>query len=128
MLHFVGGGINMKKLRNILHKLDWIKILDTATKRRKTSWNFQGYGHPVVEWRNASDEVCMAVINALEDKGILEDKSKALCGICLFNNAFETAWNESDNESKGHIDYWAKMKLRVRDKLKFVLCDGGENE
>lgn len=58
----------------------------------------------------------------------IEDKSKALCGICLFNNAFETAWNESDNESKGHIDYWAKMKLRVRDKLKFVLCDGGENE
>ena len=62
-----------EKLRDILCKLDWIQILDTATKRRKTSWNFGGYEHPVVEWRNASDEVCMAVVNALEDKGILED-------------------------------------------------------
>ena len=62
-----------EKLREILHSLDWIKILDKAVNRRKTSWNFQGYGHPVIEWRNASDEVCMAVINALEDKKILED-------------------------------------------------------
>jgi hypothetical protein len=62
-----------EKLRQILHNLDWIKILDKAVNHRKTSWNFQGYGHPVVEWRNASDEVCMAVINALEDKQILED-------------------------------------------------------
>jgi hypothetical protein len=62
-----------KKLRQILHNLDWIKILDRAVNYRKTSWNFQGYGHPVVEWRNASDEICMAVINALEDKQILED-------------------------------------------------------
>ncbi len=62
-----------EKLRTILHKLDWIQILDRAVKHRPTSWNFGSYNHPVVEWRNASDEVCMAVINALEDKQILED-------------------------------------------------------
>ncbi len=59
-----------EKLRLILHNLDWIKILDKAINHRKTSWKQD----PVVEWRNASDEVCMAVINALEDKDILEDR------------------------------------------------------
>ena len=62
-----------EKLREILHNLNWLEILKRAVEHRKTSWNFQGHGHPVVEWRNASDEVCMAVINALEDKQILED-------------------------------------------------------
>jgi len=62
-----------EKLRIILHNLNWIQILDKAIKHRTTSWNFGSYNHPVVEWRNASDEICMAVINALEDKNILED-------------------------------------------------------
>ncbi len=48
----------------------------------------------------------------------INDKSNAKCGICLFDDAFEIAWNESDTASKGHIDYWAKMKLRVRERLK----------
>ena len=62
-----------EKLRQILHNLDWFKIMQKAIDSRKTSWNFQGYGHPIIEWRNATDEVCMAVINALEDKGVLEN-------------------------------------------------------
>ena len=55
----------------------------------------------------------------------IEDKSKALCGICLFDNSFEIAWNKADRLSVGHSDYWAKMKLRVKNELKDVLL--GEN-
>ena len=62
-----------ENLRYILHSLDWIKILNNAVNNRKSSWNFQGFGNPVIEWRNASDEICMALINELEDKQILED-------------------------------------------------------
>lgn len=50
-----------------LAQLDWILILDEAIKSRPRSWS----NNPVVEWRNASDEVWMAVISALEEKGLV---------------------------------------------------------
>lgn len=40
-----------------------------------------------------------------------------------FEELFEEAWLESDNESKGHSDYWSKMKLRVKDKLEKKIDD-----
>ncbi len=49
-----------------MYRLDWIKILDTAIKNRRTSWGED----PVYEWRNASDEISYAVINAMEEAGI----------------------------------------------------------
>ena len=51
-------------------RLDWIAILDEAIKARPTSW-WVGKTSPVREWRNASDEVCFAVINAMEKTGLL---------------------------------------------------------
>lgn len=50
-----------------MYRLDWIKILDRAIKNRRTSWGED----PVYEWRNASDEICYAVIIAMEDAGII---------------------------------------------------------
>lgn len=64
-----------EKLRIILYNLDWIKILDRAVKHRPSSWNFGNYNHPVIEWRNASDGVFMALIKELENKKILEEKA-----------------------------------------------------
>lgn len=49
------------EVKHELYKLDWIKILQQAIEMRRTSW-----GDDVVrEWRNASDEVCVAVVRAL---------------------------------------------------------------
>lgn len=48
----------------------------------------------------------------------INDKSNAKCGNCLFDDVFEKVWEESDRLSVGHSDYWAKMKLRVRERLK----------
>lgn len=45
-----------------LMRLDWIKILNEAIKMRKSSWNED----PVREWRNASDEICGAVLRAMK--------------------------------------------------------------
>jgi hypothetical protein len=59
--------IDKDKLKMILYRLDWIKILDRAIKMRPTSWN----DNPVREWRNASDEINFAVVHALEEEGIL---------------------------------------------------------
>jgi hypothetical protein len=59
--------IDKERIKAKLARLDWIKILDNAIKSRPTSWN----DNPVREWRNASDEVYMAVIHAMEDIGIL---------------------------------------------------------
>ena len=58
----------MKDLRIELFQLDWIKILDRAIKMRPTSWKKD----PVLEWRNASDEINFAVIRALEEKEIIK--------------------------------------------------------
>ena len=49
-----------------IYRLDWIKILHNATISRKTSWG----KIPVMEWRNASDEVLMAFITECKAKGI----------------------------------------------------------
>ena len=60
----------MKKsieLKHIIYRLDWIKILHEAIKARPTSW----YDPAVREWRNAGDEVCSALIHALEEKGVV---------------------------------------------------------
>lgn len=59
-------------LRAELYKLDWIKIMQQAIESRPSSWNrSKPFECPILEWRNASDEVCYAVINALEDKGLI---------------------------------------------------------
>lgn len=58
-------------LRVRMMKFDWIKILETAIRTRQSSWN-NGYD-AVREWRNASDEICMAVIHAMEDDGLVPD-------------------------------------------------------
>ena len=54
-------------LKVILFRLDWIKILNEAIEGRRSSWGER----PVLEWRNASDEVNCAVVNALEQAGLL---------------------------------------------------------
>ena len=46
-----------------LWRLDWIKILRRAIELRPSSWS----DHPVIEWRNASDCLCIAVIDALKN-------------------------------------------------------------
>lgn len=51
-----------------IYQLDWIKILKQAIDRRPRSWS----ENPIWEWRNAGDEVCHALVQALEEKGILE--------------------------------------------------------
>lgn len=56
----------------------------------------------------------------------ISDKSKALCGNCLFDGCFEIAWHDSDNECKGHSDYWNKMKLKVKEKFRILLLEGNE--
>ena len=61
---------NPKISRYSIMRLDWIAILDEAIKARPTSW-WVGKTSPVREWRNASDEVCFAVINAMEKAGLL---------------------------------------------------------
>jgi len=67
--------IKIEDLRFVLHNLEWIKILNNAIGSRPTSWNFSEYNHPVIEWRNASDEICMALIKELEDVGIIGNKA-----------------------------------------------------
>ena len=61
--------IDMRDLKFEINKLDWIKILDDSIKSRSTSWG----KNPVIEWRNASDEICGALIRALTRKGLIED-------------------------------------------------------
>lgn len=56
-----------QNLKTLLYRLDWISILDEAIKARPASWK----EHPVTEYRNASDEICSALIHALENKGIV---------------------------------------------------------
>lgn len=44
-----------------LYKLNWIEIMRDAIDYRPTSWT----KNPIVEWRNASDTVNMAVVHAI---------------------------------------------------------------
>lgn len=60
-----------EELKQKIYRLNWIKILDEAIKGRSTSWA----EHPVHEWRNASDEVCMALIRHMEEEDILNKTS-----------------------------------------------------
>jgi len=53
-------------LSEVLYRLDWIEILREAIEMRRSSWG----DRPVVEWRNASDEVCFALLRALEKAGV----------------------------------------------------------
>jgi hypothetical protein len=62
--------------RGDLYKLDWIKILSKAIEGRPTSWNIK----PVLEWRNASDEICFAVVNALEEEGLINKRELKIPG------------------------------------------------
>lgn len=55
-------------VRGLIHNLNWSKILHSAIESRKTSWKED----PVYEWRNASDEICMAFFREMEDQGILK--------------------------------------------------------
>ena len=63
----VGKQEAKKEFKQIIYQLDWIKIMNNAINSRKTSWN----DNPIREWRNASDEVCSALIRELEDKKII---------------------------------------------------------
>ena len=60
----------MQEIKIQLYQLDWIQILAEAIRMRPTSWNEK----PVREWRNASDEICTAVIRALEKKVLISNK------------------------------------------------------
>jgi len=54
--------ISVGELRQILYRLDWKKIIHDAYRMRPSSWRED----PILEWRNASDCVCFAVMDALE--------------------------------------------------------------
>jgi len=67
MKQYIEG--NLLRLR--MMKFDWMKILYDAIKSRPSSWK---YGtDSVIEWRNASDEVCMAVLHEMENEGLIPD-------------------------------------------------------
>ena len=52
-----------------LARLDWILILHNAIESRPTSWGER----PVVEWRNASDEVWSALMRAMREARLIPD-------------------------------------------------------
>ncbi len=58
----------LSTLKQEMFQLDWMKILNRAIESRRTSWGER----PVQEWRNASDEVLGAVINAMQDKKLIQ--------------------------------------------------------
>ena len=55
-------------LKGKMYRLDWIEILRRAVDMRPTSFRSDP---PFWEWRNASDEICYAVVHAMEDAGIV---------------------------------------------------------
>ncbi len=63
--------MDKEELKQKIYRLDWITILDEAIKGRPTSWAER----PVHEYRNASDEVLMALIRHMEEAGILNKTS-----------------------------------------------------
>jgi len=54
--------ISVGELREIMYRLDWIKIMLNAYRMRPTAWR----ENPMLEYRNTSDCVCFAVMDALE--------------------------------------------------------------
>lgn len=62
------------KLKYQMARMNWPKILNAAIEGRRTSWGDE----PVREWRNAGDEVFMAVINAMEQANIIPNSRKEL--------------------------------------------------
>lgn len=71
--------IDREDLRQRLYRLDWIQLLDHAIKLRPSSWG----SSPVLEWRNASDTVCAALIAALEDTGVLKTLKERMLGYTM---------------------------------------------
>jgi hypothetical protein len=71
-----------------MYRLDWIKILQEAIDMRPSSWYPLGFEPRIfvmpdgtheeakkyspAEWRNASDELCGAVIRTMEREGLLK--------------------------------------------------------
>jgi hypothetical protein len=81
--------MNKDGLKTKMYRLDWIKILQEAIDMRPSSWYPLGFEPRVfvmpdlkthdetkkyspAEWRNASDEICGAVIRAMERDGLLK--------------------------------------------------------
>jgi len=58
-----------EKIHCKLYKLNWIEILGAAIDGRRSSWGDK----PVIEWRNASDELLTALIRAMTAEGLVED-------------------------------------------------------
>jgi hypothetical protein len=66
------------ELKQKLYNLNWIQILSNAIKSRPTSWNNEKFGTPVLEWRNASDEINYQVVKALEQLNPAQPESGLL--------------------------------------------------
>ena len=66
-----------KKTEERIHykiwRLDWIKILDRAIKMRPTSWTER----PVLEYRNASDEILCAMMHFAKDVNLFPEFYKS---------------------------------------------------
>jgi len=66
----------LENLQTKLYQLDWIQILQEAIESRPSSWGYpdrnveteNGFDHPVIEWRNASDELISPIWNQLEEE------------------------------------------------------------
>lgn len=58
-----------EEIKTDLYQLDWIRILKRAIDSRPRSWS----DNPVLEFRNASDEVLAAMMDQAIDKGIFDD-------------------------------------------------------
>lgn len=94
-------------------RLDWIAILDEAIKARPTSW-WVGETSPVREWRNASDEVCFAVINAMDKAGLLiMDKN-------MPNNTNEEWWNKEPYMTHGLLSDWFHIDLIIAESRRLA--------
>jgi len=80
--------MNKDELKTKMYRLDWIKILQEAIDMRPSSWYPLGFEPRIFtmpdgtydetkkyspsEWRNASDEICSAVIRAMEREKLLK--------------------------------------------------------
>ena len=72
------------ELKSKMYSFNWIKILQNAIESRPTSWYPTGFvpmdtkgkfrskeTYSPAEWRNASDEICNAVLRAMEKENML---------------------------------------------------------
>lgn len=118
-----------EKLKTKMYRLDWIKILQKAIDMRPTSWYPLGFEPRIfimpdgtheetkkyspAEWRNASDEVCGAVIRAMEGAEILKPllldpiRAKRKCPSCKSDRMF--------NGMVLHKQNCKKIKTRCSD-------------